>query len=215
MRRVCEILRLKHEGGASDRQIARSLNLARSAVALTLERATEAGLRWPLPATLPDRVLEAMLYAGHSSQQGARRKAEPDWDYVHDDPLVRITIRSTSSRLTSPPIAAPRRAAGHGRQPPSVLRDTAVLEPRGAAATYYYVCPTLQYRVGAAAPSRREPFLRPSAQCALAHKVLHRGRIQPHLIHVPGTKRLAHARQRIELSAPFPPPFWALLGQAP
>jgi hypothetical protein len=29
------------------------------------------------PATLPDRVLEAMLYAGHGRQQGARRKTEP------------------------------------------------------------------------------------------------------------------------------------------
>lgn len=85
MRRVREILRLKHEGGASDRQIARSLSLARSTVALTLERAAVAGLRWPLPATLTDRVLEAMLYAGHGSQQGARRKAEPDWTRVHHE----------------------------------------------------------------------------------------------------------------------------------
>ena len=84
MRRVREILRLKH-GGASDRQIARSLSLARSTVAVTLERAAAAGLRWPLPATLSDRVLEAMLYAGHGSQQGARRKAEPDWAHVHHE----------------------------------------------------------------------------------------------------------------------------------
>ena len=84
MRRVREILRLKH-GGASDRQIARSLSLARSTVAVTLERVAAAGLRWPLPATLSDRVLEAMLYAGHGSQQGARRKAEPDWVYVHHE----------------------------------------------------------------------------------------------------------------------------------
>jgi transposase len=84
MRRVREILRLKH-GGASDRQIARSLSLARSTVALTLERAAAARLCWPLPATLSDRLLEAMLYAGHGSQQGARRKAEPDWAYVHHE----------------------------------------------------------------------------------------------------------------------------------
>jgi transposase len=84
MRRVREILRLKH-GGASDRQIARSLSLARSTVAVTLERVGAVGLRWPLPATLTDRVLEAMLYAGHGSQQGARRKAEPDWAYVHHE----------------------------------------------------------------------------------------------------------------------------------
>ena len=59
MRRIREILRLKSEGGASDRQIARSLSLARSTVALTLERAAAARLRWPLPATLADRVLAA------------------------------------------------------------------------------------------------------------------------------------------------------------
>src|SRR5579884_104399 len=85
MRRIREILRLKHVGGASDRQIARSLSLARSTVALTLERTAAAGLRWPLPATLTDRVLEAMLYAGHGSRQGERQKVEPDWAYVHHE----------------------------------------------------------------------------------------------------------------------------------
>jgi transposase len=84
MRRIREILRLKH-GGASDRQIARSLSLARSTVAVTLERAAAAAVHWPLPAMLSDRVLEAMLYAGHGAQQGARRKAEPDWAYVHHE----------------------------------------------------------------------------------------------------------------------------------
>jgi transposase len=87
-RRTCrspEILRLKHECGATDRAITRSLSIACSTVALTLERVAAAGLRWPLPATLTDRVLEGMLYAGHGSQQGARRKAEPDWAYVHHE----------------------------------------------------------------------------------------------------------------------------------
>jgi hypothetical protein len=85
MRRVREILRLKHECSATDREIARSLGIARSTVALTLERVAAAGLHWPLLATLTDRVLEAMLYAGHGRQQGARRKAEPDWPYVHHE----------------------------------------------------------------------------------------------------------------------------------
>jgi len=85
MRRVREILRVKHECGATDRQIARSLSLARSTVAVMLERAAAAGLRSPLPASLSDRVLEAMLYAGHGSQQGARRKPEPDWAWVHHE----------------------------------------------------------------------------------------------------------------------------------
>ena len=85
MRRVREILRLKHECRVTDREIARSLSVARSTVALTLERVAAAGLRWPLPTPLTDRVLEAMLYAGHGRQQGARRKAEADWAYVHHE----------------------------------------------------------------------------------------------------------------------------------
>jgi transposase len=83
MRRVREILRLKHDCGASDRTIGRSLGIARSTVALTLDRVAAAGLAWPLPETLSDRVLEAMLYAGAGTKQGFRRKAEPDWTQVH------------------------------------------------------------------------------------------------------------------------------------
>ena len=46
MRRIREILRLKYEAGATDRQIARALDVARSTVALTLDRARAAGLTW-------------------------------------------------------------------------------------------------------------------------------------------------------------------------
>ena len=83
MRRVREILRLKHECGATERAIARSIGIARSTVALTLERVARAKLYWPLPATLTDRALEAMLYASAGAPQGLRRRAEPDWTGVH------------------------------------------------------------------------------------------------------------------------------------
>ena len=76
MRRIREILRLKH-GGASDRQIARSLSLARSTVAVTLERAAAANLGWPLPATLSDRVLEAMLYAATAASRARGARPSP------------------------------------------------------------------------------------------------------------------------------------------
>ena len=52
MRRLREILRLKHACGATDRAIARSVGVARSTIALSLERAAAAGLTWPLPETL-------------------------------------------------------------------------------------------------------------------------------------------------------------------
>ena len=73
MRRVREILRLKYECGATERAIAQSLGIARSTVAVTLDRLAAAELGWPLPASLSDKVLEAMLYAGPGTQRGSRR----------------------------------------------------------------------------------------------------------------------------------------------
>jgi hypothetical protein len=86
MRRVREILRLKYECGATERVIAQSLGIARSTVAVTLDRLAAAELGWPLSASLSDRVLEAMLYAGLGTQRGSRRKTEPDWTHVHREP---------------------------------------------------------------------------------------------------------------------------------
>ena len=105
MRRVREILRLKYEAGATERAIARSLGIARSTVALTLERAAAAELSWPLPATLTDRVLEAMLYASAGASQGWRRKAEPDWTHVHRElrrPGVTLMLLWEEYRASEP-----------------------------------------------------------------------------------------------------------------
>jgi transposase len=82
MRCVREILRLKAEG-LSDRAVARSTGLARSTVAEYAGRVRAAGLAWPLPAELTDGALEAVLFAGIGVVPGTRRKAEPDWVYVH------------------------------------------------------------------------------------------------------------------------------------
>jgi transposase len=76
-------MHLKHECGATERAVARSLGVARSTVALTLERIAAAQLGWPLPATLTDRVLEATLYSSAGRPQGSRGKVEPGWTHVH------------------------------------------------------------------------------------------------------------------------------------
>jgi hypothetical protein len=83
MRCVREILRLKHSCGATDRIIARSTGLARSTVSDYLDRAISAGLGWPLPPTLTEAALEAMLFARAGIAPGTRRKAEPDWPAIH------------------------------------------------------------------------------------------------------------------------------------
>jgi len=79
MRCVREILRLKHACGASDRAIAKCTGVARSTVGDYLARAATAGLGWPLPPTLTDTALEALLFVGTGIAPGTRRKTEPDW----------------------------------------------------------------------------------------------------------------------------------------
>ena len=86
MRRVREILRLKHECGTSVRAIAVAVGVARSTVQLCLARAMLAELTWPLPATLTDGGLEALLFASErGSKPGGRHKAEPDWTVIHQE----------------------------------------------------------------------------------------------------------------------------------
>jgi transposase len=86
MRRVREILRLKHECGTSVRAIAVAVGVARSTVQLCLARAMVVGLTWPLPATLTDGGLEALLFAPiGGSRPGTRLKAEPDWTAIHQE----------------------------------------------------------------------------------------------------------------------------------
>ena len=52
MRKTVEILRLKHEVGLTNRQIARSCGLTHPTVSNYLERAADAGLTWPLPGVM-------------------------------------------------------------------------------------------------------------------------------------------------------------------
>jgi hypothetical protein len=83
MRCVREILRLKYECGARDRAIARSIGIARSTVADYLSRLAAAGPSWPLPPTLTDTALEALLFVKAGRVPGTRRRPEPDWPVLH------------------------------------------------------------------------------------------------------------------------------------
>jgi transposase len=82
MRQVREVLRLKWACGLSDRRIAQSLRISRPTVAQYLQRATVAGLFWPLPAGLDDAALERRLFATSYKKPPAKRPL-PDWSTVH------------------------------------------------------------------------------------------------------------------------------------
>ena len=78
MRQIRQMLRLHYER-VGERQIARTLGIARSTVQDNLKRALKAGIAWPVPAELTDDVLEQQLFARGGVKPGRRRHEEPDW----------------------------------------------------------------------------------------------------------------------------------------
>jgi transposase len=84
MRKIREVLRLTWEAGLSARQIAESLQLARSTVGECLRRFRESGLPWPLPSELGDVALEQRLFP--PPVRGLdRTRPRPDWARVHQE----------------------------------------------------------------------------------------------------------------------------------
>ena len=84
MRKVSDVLRLKFEAGLSNRQIAKSLSIARPTVAEYLRRFEAAQLPWSEAAKLDEVVLEGKLFPPVSRPVNARRP-EPDWADVHQE----------------------------------------------------------------------------------------------------------------------------------
>jgi transposase len=84
MRKIREVLRLRLEAGLSARQVAASLQMARSSVNDYERRFAAAGLGWPLPAELSDVELERRLYPPAPALPRAAR-AVPDWSVLHQE----------------------------------------------------------------------------------------------------------------------------------
>ena len=78
MRKTKDILRL-HHSGLSGRQIAASLQVSRSVVATTLERARAADISWPID--LDEGELSDLLYGKPAERTSSRPL--PDWAQVH------------------------------------------------------------------------------------------------------------------------------------
>jgi transposase len=82
MRKVREVLRLKYASGASDRVIAHSIGIGRTAVAEYIRRAAVIGITWPVPAEVDDAALERKLFAA-AGYNPPRSKPIPDWSHIH------------------------------------------------------------------------------------------------------------------------------------
>jgi transposase len=82
MRKIREILRLRHEKGLSQRAVAAACGMGAGTVSEYLSRAAQAGVHWPLPPELDDSVLEARLFP--TLPPGGGRVA-PDLPWVHQE----------------------------------------------------------------------------------------------------------------------------------
>jgi transposase len=83
MRRLREILRLKHACGLPHRAIARACGVGAGTVSDYVGRAHDAGLTWPLPDDLDDAQLEARLFVLPASPGAARPL--PDPAFLHQE----------------------------------------------------------------------------------------------------------------------------------
>src|SRR3978361_46300 len=81
MRNIREVLRLHLGQGLPQRVIAQSLRLGLGAVNGYVGRARRAKLQWPLPDSLDDDRLEALLFSPLPEGRTAQRPS-PDWGHV-------------------------------------------------------------------------------------------------------------------------------------
>ena len=81
MRKIKEILRLRHEAGLPYRGIANALNIGYGTVVDYLNRAEQAGLAWPIPEGMNERDLGRLLFPTQAAT-GQRRFTEPDFPEV-------------------------------------------------------------------------------------------------------------------------------------
>ena len=83
MRKIRDVLRLKLGQEVSERQIAKSVGMARSTVADCLGRARVAGIGWPIPDAIDDGELERRLFPAHTNTSLSRQP--PDWSRIHKE----------------------------------------------------------------------------------------------------------------------------------
>lgn len=84
MRKIKEVLRLKWGCGLVNRAVARSCKVSSSTVSDYVQRATRAGLSWPLPEDLDEARLRELLFPApvRAPEEGI---PEPDWSAVHKE----------------------------------------------------------------------------------------------------------------------------------
>lgn len=84
MRKVREVLRLRHALGVSERQIAITMGVSRATVGEYLRRAAVIGITWPVPEELDDAELERRLFTPPTFEEKLVRPL-PNWSHIHKE----------------------------------------------------------------------------------------------------------------------------------
>jgi transposase len=83
MRKVREVLRLRHALGLSYREISEALGVGKTSAGEIVRRAEVIGLTWPLPQLFDDGELERRLFTAAGEAQPDR--PAPDWAKQHEE----------------------------------------------------------------------------------------------------------------------------------
>lgn len=81
MKKITEVLRLRHEAKLSLNKIARASNLSKGVVSKYVSLAQSKGITWPLPDGVDEARLEASLFPVKATTQ--QRFALPDYFHIH------------------------------------------------------------------------------------------------------------------------------------
>ena len=84
MRKVREVLRLKHTLGMSYRQISETTGVGKTVIGEYLRRAGVIGITWPVPAEIDDAELDRRLFPVPGDGTAAPRPAI-DWPKIHEE----------------------------------------------------------------------------------------------------------------------------------
>ena len=84
MRKIKEVLRLKHEKNLGIKKIARSCSIGNGTVSDYLQRAKAAGLSWPTDPELDDAALEQKLFPLSQNETNEDRPT-PDCKDIHKE----------------------------------------------------------------------------------------------------------------------------------
>ncbi len=85
MHLIEDVLRLHHECGRSQREVARSCDVSLGTVNRLLRKAEAAGLGWPLPEGLDEEQLQERLYGRPAGAQERPRLEAIDFAAVHKE----------------------------------------------------------------------------------------------------------------------------------